>query len=1079
MATQQPPPPPRRPRKIRPLPKEVVDRIAAGEVVQRPVSVVKELIENCLDADGTQIDVQCQRGGIDSITVTDNGIGISPRDLPLACTRFATSKLVEVDDLKSIRTFGFRGEALASASMVARVGITSRVRPRGKKKNNATTSKDDNVGECNDNSSSEEDDAQQHSNCAYKMQYKDGKPDAKINPNSKPKPSAGREGTVIQVQDLFYNIPSRRRAMEGSRRSERDEYDRILNVVQRYAVHEAKRGVGFLCRGGGGSSGGGSGKGKGKTKKGGFGGGNTDLNTQSLASVKRIQERRKQSARPSTSAQQKPQQSSTEGEQFAATKDVIGHIFGTAVTRELLPLKAGEGDVEAVGLAALKAMVQKKESDSSSSADVVMDITDGSNENNQEQQVGDGSNDFTNSLLEEMMMGGQANNNDDIASKKTKDSTQEQLDPSTNNTKTNTTQTSKFAFAYKATGLITNGSYTPPKSSTAFLLFINDRLVESSSIKRVVESVYSDTLPKGGKPFVYLSLELPGPHVDVNVHPTKREVAFLHEDRLCEAVSKAVREVIGGATTSRTFSVANGGRLLSRGGEAARGKKQQQMNQAAAAVEGLSSEPGLKENMVNLDATAATGVNEKVSSLVDDTIASMTNGDNDAAAKVSESNKKTPRKRAADENKSTTSSNKKPIPSRLVRTSRALPVGALEPFLVQRESKAGSGEKVAEPLANSSNQFDATAPTTVVMHKPGCPLANSKSGGEKSVDLSMPGAFASAICRCQVERSETLPPAPNGIVVRNTANANNVVRPKKITPTPCDYESMSNLREEITNLNHQSLNETLRGSTYVGAVSRSRSLIQCGIDLIMINHRDLAREMFYQIALLKFNGMPIAELGGGGVDVMAAIGQMLQFEEDLNSSSAKSESESIEKSSAMKVSKTNADLARQATTCLAEKASMLEEYFSIKFEKVQVYSDMQKQEQVTSLRITGLPILLDGHAPPPHGLPIFLLRLATEVDWTEEQPCFKGVCTELASFYSELPFDAFDANSNDDNATSEDDEDSSRNPDFIDDEAKKYIKHTLFPAISFLLVPPRNFADNGAVIKLANLTSLYKVFERC
>ena len=220
----------------------------------------------------------------------------------------------------------------------------------------------------------------------------------------------------------------------------------------------------------------------------------------------------------------------------------------------------------------------------------------------------------------------------------------------------------------------------------------------------------------------------------------------------------------------------------------------------------------------------------------------------------------------------------------------------------------------------------------------------------------------------------------------------------------------------------------------------------------------------------------MAKLGGGGVDVIAAISQMLQFEEDLNSSLALN-GEMLDDSCRVKVNKTNTDLARQASTWLEMSAPLLEEYFAIKFEKVKVCNNRQKQ-QVESFRITGLPILLEGHSPQPHGLPLFLLRLATEVDWEKEMVCFKGVCAELASFYSELPSTLFNEPS--DAASNSNDVTSSRgNYDFIDNEAKSYIKHTLFPAISFLLIPPRHFADNGAVIKLANLNSLYKVFERC
>jgi DNA mismatch repair ATPase MutL len=945
--------------------------------------------------------------------------------------------LVHVDDLKSIKSFGFRGEALASASMVGRVGIVSRVRPRNDGGKVVTNSSTVGVGPGEDNDvDDDDDDSPTHHNCAYKMSYKDGAPNPQTHPNSKPTPSAGREGTSITVQDLFYNIPSRRRAFEGGR-CEREEYDKILDVVQRYAVHVAKRGVGFICRGGGSNGGGGA-----KSKKGGFGIGNrTDLNTQSLSSVKRLQEKRKMSWQNDSN----PISSISEEEQFAATKDVIGHVFGSDVTRELLPLSAGEGDVDAVSLAALKAMVPSNGNEVSSS-DEGNSLDHHTNTENG--ACASRSIESTNSLLEEMMIGA----NDDAHISKSKDLAK--TDSQTPNTKT-----SKFAFAYRATGLVTNGSYSTPKSSSAFLLFINDRLVESTSIRRAVESVYCDTLPKGGKPFVYLSLELPGPHVDVNVHPTKREVAFLHEDRLCDAVSRAVRGVIGSATASRTFSVANGGRLLAREDSDRRGEGRNKLLQAKAQTDAgvapsLDKDATSEKSMIGKENRASSSMNTEG---VDD----KSNEPKELSFDEKKSKNETPLKRApAVDLIKDASSTKRPYdPSRLIRTNRSLPVGALEPFLVQTQSKSSGASSDAGESMNPV--MDA------ISHKPGCPLANNPSG--QHVDMSMPGAFALAICRCQVERAESLPPASDGFVVRNDSNATTVVRPKKITPTQCDYESIRILREEISYFNHQGLNESLRGSTYVGAVSRSRSLIQHGINLIMINHRELAREMFYQIALLKFKDMPMAELGGGGVDVAAAIGQMLQFEEDLPSAIDTTTASTI------RVNKINADLARQATTCLAEKAPMLEEYFSIKFEKIKTDGNLQSP-QAASPCITGLPILLDGHSPQPHALPLFLLRLATEVDWTEETPCFKGVCTELAAFYSELPFASSAVESN---SITKDDKSDKFNDDLIDEEAKKCVKHTLFPAISFLLVPPKRLADNGSFVKLADLNSLYKVFERC
>lgn len=189
--------------RIQLLSPRLANQIAAGEVVERPASVAKELLENSLDSGARRIDVEVEQGGVKLLRVRDDGSGISADDLPLALARHATSKIRELEDLEGVLSLGFRGEALASISSVARLTLTSRTA-------SATE--------------------------AWQVETEGRDMTPRVQPAAHP------VGTSVEVRDLFFNTPARRKFLKA----EKTEFDHLQEVIRRLAL--ARFDVGFHLR---------------------------------------------------------------------------------------------------------------------------------------------------------------------------------------------------------------------------------------------------------------------------------------------------------------------------------------------------------------------------------------------------------------------------------------------------------------------------------------------------------------------------------------------------------------------------------------------------------------------------------------------------------------------------------------------------------------------------------------------------------------------------------------------------------------------------------------------------------------
>ncbi|XP_063160151.1 DNA mismatch repair protein Mlh1 isoform X2 [Candoia aspera] len=510
--------------------------------------------------------------------------------------------------------------------------------------------------------------------------------------------------------------------------------------------------------------------------------------------------------------------------------------------------------------------------------------------------------------------------------------------------------------AFKMKGFVTNANYSMKKC--IFLLFINHRLVESTALRRAIETVYAAYLPKSMHPFLYISLEVAPQNVDVNVHPTKHEVHFLHEDSILERVQQHIESKLLGSNSSRMyFTQTLLPAITAPSTEVVKSAK-------SSAIQG--SEKVYAHQMIRTDSR-----DQKLDAFLQPVNKTKIAGL--AAAEPEDNNK--------------------------MRDCKAAEVQDVEM------------EESGDLNVNVSRAEDVETPKGSMESQP-VPLEAVPARKRQRTD-----------CDLEMEKHPQQEMTAACIPKRRIINLTSILT----------------LQEEINKKANASLQEMLHDHSFVGCVSPQWALVQYQTKLYLLNTTKLSQEMFYQILIYDFGNFGVLRLSEPAPLFDLA---MLALE---NAESGWTEEDGPKEG-----------LAEYIVDFLSKKSEMLKDYFSL---------------EIDGGNLTGLPLLIDNYVPPLEGLPMFVLRLATEVNWDEEKECFDSLSRECAMFCSIRKQYIM--------------EDSDLTAQQVEEPGKSTrswkwtVEHTLYKAFRTYLLPPTNFREDGNVLQLANLPDLYKVFERC
>ncbi|XP_041533078.1 DNA mismatch repair protein Mlh1 isoform X4 [Microtus oregoni] len=466
----------------------------------------------------------------------------------------------------------------------------------------------------------------------------------------------------------------------------------------------------------------------------------------------------------------------------------------------------------------------------------------------------------------------------------------------------------------------------------------------------------------------FMGLEISPQNVDVNVHPTKHEVHFLHEESILERVQQHIEGKLLGSNSSRMYFT-------------------QTLLPGLAGPSGEVVKP-------------TTGV-----------ASSSTSGSTD--------------KVYAHQMVRTDSRDQK-LDAFLQPVSRALASQPQDP--VQGDRTEGSPEDAmqrdeemvelpapADAAATSQNlERDAVQEVSEEAQKaaPTCSPGNPRKRHRDDSDVEM--------MEDDSRKEMTAACYPRRRIINLT--------------------SVLSLQEEINERGHETLREMLRNHSFVGCVNPQWALAQHQTKLYLLNTTKLSEELFYQILIYDFANFGVLRLSEPAPLFALAMLALDSPESGWTEEDGPKEG-----------------LAEYIVEFLKKKAEMLADYFSLEIDE--------------EGNLIGLPLLIDNYVPPLEGLPLFILRLATEVNWDEEKECFESLSKECAMFYSIrkqyiLEESALSGQQSD-------------MPGSTPKPWKWTVEHIIYKAFRSHLLPPKHFTEDGNVLQLANLPDLYKVFERC